>query len=174
VTANDDGSYRLVWKAPGVRKVTVMAGGKVVARGGSRGEVPVRRLRVADRQWFDLVPERVRSLHLADRLLRLDGAVNFRDAGGYRTKDGHWVKLGEVYRSDALNHLTESDLAKLERLDIDGRVRPADGVGALGRPGPCAGRRDLRRRRCHGRLGRHHRAALRGGSRTAHGAGRAP
>ncbi|MFF6980912.1 hypothetical protein ACFZAV_25145 [Streptomyces sp. NPDC008343] len=82
MTANDDGSYRIVWQVPGVRKATVMAGGNVVARGGSRGEVPVRGLRVADRQWFDVVPERVRSLHLADRLLRLDGAVNFRDAGG--------------------------------------------------------------------------------------------
>ncbi|WP_328419562.1 hypothetical protein [Streptomyces sp. NBC_00443] len=44
VTADDDGSYRIVWEAPGVRKVTVMAGGQVVARGGSRGAVTVRGL----------------------------------------------------------------------------------------------------------------------------------
>ncbi|MEU8986502.1 hypothetical protein AB0C98_08425 [Streptomyces sp. NPDC048558] len=43
--------------------------------------------------------------------------------------------MGEVYRSGALNHLTDADLAKLERLNVDGRVRPADGVGALGRAG---------------------------------------
>ncbi|MER5936944.1 tyrosine-protein phosphatase [Streptomyces sp. NPDC001928] len=119
VTGNADGSFRIVWNAPGVRKVTVMAAGKAVARGGSRGDVTVRGLAAADRQWFDLVPERGGSLHLADRLIKLDGAVNFRDAGGYRTKDGHWVKMGEVYRSDALNHLTAADLAKLERLGID-------------------------------------------------------
>ena len=118
VTAGEAGSYRIVWTAPGVRKVTVKAGGKVVASGGAEGDVTVRGLPAADRQWFDLVPERGGSLHLADRLIRLDGAVNFRDAGGYRTKDGQWVKMGEVYRSDALNHLTDADVAKLERLGI--------------------------------------------------------
>jgi protein-tyrosine phosphatase len=51
-------------------------------------------------------------------------AVNFRDAGGYRTEDGHWVKMGEAYRSDALNHLTDADLAKLERLDFDAVCGP--------------------------------------------------
>ncbi len=93
---NDDGSYRVVWTAPGVRSVTVRANGHVVARGGARGDVTVRGLAAADRQWFDLVPARGGSLRLADRLVQLDGAVNFRDAGGYRTADGHWVKMGEI------------------------------------------------------------------------------
>ncbi|MFJ2159187.1 tyrosine-protein phosphatase [Streptomyces sp. NPDC087856] len=118
VTANDDGSYRVAWTAPGVRSVTVRANGHVVARGGARGDVTVRGLAAADRQWFDLVPARGGSLRLADRLVKLDGAVNFRDAGGYRTADGHWVKMGEIYRSDALDKLTAADLAKLKRLGI--------------------------------------------------------
>ncbi|MEU2251273.1 tyrosine-protein phosphatase [Streptomyces sp. NPDC019224] len=118
VTANDDGSYTVEWKAPGTRHVTVRAGGRTVASGGSVGEVTVRGLPAADRQWFDLVPEHGGSLHLADRLIALQGAVNFRDAGGYRTADGHWVKMGEIYRSDALNKLTDADLAKLRRLSI--------------------------------------------------------
>ncbi|MCX4973472.1 tyrosine-protein phosphatase [Streptomyces sp. NBC_00620] len=119
VTANDNGSYRIVWKAPGVRSVAIRANGHVVARGGTHGDVTVSGLPAADRQWFDLVPQRGGSLHLADRLVKLDGAVNFRDAGGYRTADGHWVKMGEIYRSDALNRLTDADLAKLERLGIE-------------------------------------------------------
>ncbi|MEU9344658.1 tyrosine-protein phosphatase [Streptomyces sp. NPDC048278] len=118
VTANDDGSYRLVWTAPGVRSVTVRAHGRVVARGGATGDVTVRGLPAADRQWFDFVPGRGGSLHLADRLIKLDGTVNFRDAGGYRTADGHWVKMGEIYRSDALDKLTAADVAKLRRLGI--------------------------------------------------------
>ncbi|MFC7266649.1 tyrosine-protein phosphatase [Streptomyces lutosisoli] len=118
VTAGDDGSYRIVWTAPGTRAVTIRANGHVVARGGAQGDVTVSGLPAADRQWFDLVPERGGSLHLADRLIKLDGAVNFRDAGGYRTADGHWVKMGEIYRSDALNKLTDADLAKLKRLGI--------------------------------------------------------
>ncbi|OQQ17372.1 hypothetical protein B0675_09755 [Streptomyces sp. M41(2017)] len=118
VTAGGDGSYRVVWTAPGVRHVVVRAAGRVVARGGATGDVTVRGLPAADRQWFDLVPEHGGSLRLADRLIKLDGAVNFRDAGGYRTADGHWVKMGEIYRSDALDKLTAADLAKLERLGI--------------------------------------------------------
>ncbi|WP_320780185.1 tyrosine-protein phosphatase [Streptomyces sp. CRN 30] len=119
VTARDDGSYLVTWKAPGVREVTVRAGGRTVASGGSTGSAVVRGLRAADRQWFDLVPERGGSLRLADRLIELDGSVNFRDAGGYRTKDGHWVRMGVVYRSDALDKLTDADVAKLERLGVE-------------------------------------------------------
>ncbi|MGW1225510.1 tyrosine-protein phosphatase [Streptomyces sp. NPDC001515] len=118
VTARDDGSYTVEWKAPGVRHVTVRAGGRTVASGGATGRVTVRGLPASDRQWFDLVPAHGGALHLADRLIRLEGAVNFRDAGGYRTTDGHWVKMGEVYRSDALDRLTPADLAKLRRLSI--------------------------------------------------------
>ncbi|MEV0092591.1 tyrosine-protein phosphatase [Streptomyces sp. NPDC050738] len=118
VTAHNDGSYTVAWQAPGIRKVAIRANGRVVAGGAGTGQVTVRGLPAADRQWFDLVPERGGSLHLADRLVKLDAAVNFRDAGGYRTTDGHWVKMGEVYRSDALNNLTPTDLAKLHRLHI--------------------------------------------------------
>ncbi|WP_428953104.1 tyrosine-protein phosphatase [Streptomyces sp. cg35] len=113
------GTYEITWTAPGVRHVAVEAGGRTVARGGSTGRVTVTGLPAdVDRQWFDLVPDHGRGLHLADRLVKLDGAVNFRDAGGYRTADGHWVKMGEVYRSDALDKLTAADLATLKRLGI--------------------------------------------------------
>ncbi|KUN07153.1 hypothetical protein AQI95_11400 [Streptomyces yokosukanensis] len=118
VTAEDDGSYRITWDAPGVRRVVVRADGRTVAVGGSSATVNVRGLPAADRQWFDLVPDRGEGLHLADRLVKLQGTVNFRDAGGYRTEDGHWVRMGVVYRSDALNNLTDADLAKLQRLGI--------------------------------------------------------
>ncbi|MFB7415632.1 tyrosine-protein phosphatase [Streptomyces sp. NPDC056121] len=119
VTAAEDGSsYTVAWTAPGVRHVAVRAGGRTVASGGSSGKVTVRDLPAADRQWFDLVPDRGRGLHLADREIRLDGAVNFRDAGGYRTTDGRWVRMGEIYRTASLDKLTDRDLAKLKRLGI--------------------------------------------------------
>ncbi|MFE5045724.1 tyrosine-protein phosphatase [Streptomyces sp. NPDC056637] len=119
VTAAEDGSsYTVEWKAPGVRHVAVRAGGRTVASGGSSGKVTVRGLPAADRQWFDLVPDRGQGLRLADREIRLDGAVNFRDAGGYRTTDGHWVRMGEIYRTASLDKLTDRDLAKLKRLGI--------------------------------------------------------
>ncbi len=114
------GTYEIAWKAPGVRHVTITTdNGRTVASGGSSGKVTVTGLPAhADRQWFTLRPDHGKGLHLADRLIKLDGAVNFRDAGGYRTSEGHWVKMGEIYRSDALDKLTDADLAKLKRLGI--------------------------------------------------------
>ncbi|WP_327253298.1 tyrosine-protein phosphatase [Streptomyces sp. NBC_01244] len=118
VTAGADGAYTLKWNAKGTKRVEIKANGKVVAKGGAQGEAVVGGLPAADRQWFDFEPERGEGLRLADRLIKLDGTTNFRDAGGYRTTNGQWVKMGEIYRSDALNKLTENDLAKLQRLRV--------------------------------------------------------
>jgi len=59
------------------------------------------------------MPEHVRQRHLG-----LEGAPNFRDLGGYETADGHSVRWRQLYRSDALAHLTDSDLARLSGLGI--------------------------------------------------------
>ena len=59
------------------------------------------------------MPDPVKKRHLA-----LEGAPNFRDLGGYETSDGRHVKWGEIYRSDNLAHLTDSDLAKVSGLGI--------------------------------------------------------
>lgn len=118
VTQHDDGSYSVNWRAPGVRSVTVYADGREVARGGAEASVTVRGLPAADRQWFRLVPDQGDPLTLADRSLHLTGAPNFRDAGGYRTSGGQWVRMGVLYRTEALSKLTDADVAKLQRLGI--------------------------------------------------------
>ncbi|MFD4938920.1 tyrosine-protein phosphatase [Streptomyces virginiae] len=137
VTAGADGSFTLRWKARGTDRVEIEANGKVVAKGGSQGTAVVKGLPAADRQWFDFEPGRGQGLRLADRLIKLDGTANFRDAGGYRTSTGQWVRMGEIYRSDALDKLTEDDLAKLRRLRVrtvfdlrteDERTKAADKV----------------------------------------------
>lgn len=48
----------------------------------------------------------------------LEGAYNFRDIGGYKTKDGKSVKFGKIYRSDELSHLTDNDITTIEELGI--------------------------------------------------------
>ncbi|WP_040791122.1 tyrosine-protein phosphatase [Nocardia paucivorans] len=53
-----------------------------------------------------------------ERSLRLAGAVNARDIGGYRTIDGRTVRTGVVYRADQLNKLTPADLAELSRRQV--------------------------------------------------------
>lgn len=50
------------------------------------------------------------------RFIRLDGAQNFRDVGGYRTGDGRRVKLGVLYRSGTLGGLTAAGQARLAAL----------------------------------------------------------
>jgi len=47
------------------------------------------------------------------RSLGLQGAVNARDLGGYRTGEGRTVRHGVALRADALNRLTDDDLAML-------------------------------------------------------------
>ncbi len=44
--------------------------------------------------------------------------LNFRDLGGYRTKDGRTVKHGLLYRSAGLFRMTEEEVAQLESLNI--------------------------------------------------------
>lgn len=56
---------------------------------------------------------------LAERLVPLAGAMNFRDVGGYQTADGRFVRWGKIYRSAALSGLTPEDMAKIEALGID-------------------------------------------------------
>lgn len=55
---------------------------------------------------------------VAERVLPLEGGVNFRDLGGYRTLDGRSVKWGKLYRSGVMSDLTEGDYAYLQKLGI--------------------------------------------------------
>lgn len=54
----------------------------------------------------------------AKREVKLQGAINFRDIGGYATKDGKHVRWGMLYRSAAINRLTEQDVSLLDNLAI--------------------------------------------------------
>jgi protein-tyrosine phosphatase len=52
------------------------------------------------------------------RRVPLEGALNFRDLGGYPTADGKQVKWGLVYRSNHLANLTVTDYQTLNKLGI--------------------------------------------------------
>jgi protein tyrosine/serine phosphatase len=45
--------------------------------------------------------------------VELEGCFNFRDLGGYRSRDGGRMRSGHVFRADGLQHLTPRDLARL-------------------------------------------------------------
>jgi protein-tyrosine phosphatase len=48
----------------------------------------------------------------------LEGALNFRDLGGYSGRDGRTVRWERVFRSDALHALTERDVAVVAELGL--------------------------------------------------------
>ena len=53
-----------------------------------------------------------------ERLVALEGALNWRDLGGYPTADGRVTKWDRVYRSDGLDQLTDADLDVVAELGI--------------------------------------------------------
>lgn len=54
----------------------------------------------------------------APRGIKLKGAANFRDLGGYKTIDGKQVKWGKIYRSADISKLTDEDLKVVSELNI--------------------------------------------------------
>lgn len=121
VTQAADGSYTVAWQAPDAGNVTVTAvtdasgGGtaRAVGSGGASGTLTASGLPSAARWYFRLVPANGAPLVVADRSLHLAHARNLRDVGGYRTADGHWVRMGVFYRSNKLSDLDRADLDTL-------------------------------------------------------------
>ena len=118
--------YRIEWDAPGVRHVAIHVGktpspvltGRPAAQGSGSGSASISGLAPDRRHYFTLVPDQGAPLVIADRALHLPSIANLRDIGGYRTTDGHWVKMGLLYRSDQLDRVKDADLTAMERLDL--------------------------------------------------------
>lgn len=52
------------------------------------------------------------------RVLNIDGVINFRDLGGYQTQDGRTVKWQQLYRSAQLNRMNDKGIAHMVSLGI--------------------------------------------------------
>ena len=63
-----------------------------------------------------------------DRVLRLQGAANFRDLGGYRTENGRSLRWRQLFRSDHLGNLTVEDQMRLSAVGLS-RVLDFRGAG---------------------------------------------
>lgn len=55
---------------------------------------------------------------MTQRHVALDGAVNFRDLGGYVTGDGHRTRWRVLFRADGLGDLSEKDMDVVRKLGI--------------------------------------------------------
>lgn len=53
-----------------------------------------------------------------ERIITLDGPMNFRDLGGYQTKDNRTIKWGTIFRADDLSGLSLHDCQKLAAMKI--------------------------------------------------------
>jgi protein-tyrosine phosphatase len=120
----DDGSYEIRWVGEGTptrlhigTQPDAIDRENALAATWENGRGVIEGSAAAIRQYFEVVFSNdggeERRLMLAERILPLDGAVNFRDLGGYRTADGRRVRWGRVYRSGSLANLTEADQAYL-------------------------------------------------------------
>ncbi len=72
---------------------------------------------------------------MPSRALTFEGATNFRDLGGYRTRDDRRTRWRRLYRSDALQALTDSDLDRFRTLAVSTVIdlRSADEITYAGR-----------------------------------------
>ncbi|TLQ19160.1 tyrosine-protein phosphatase [Lentilactobacillus parafarraginis] len=52
----------------------------------------------------------------AEHEIKLEGAFNVRDLGGFITKDGRQIKAHRLLRSARLNHLTANDITQLTKI----------------------------------------------------------
>lgn len=68
--------------------------------------------------YFYYVSDGSESNVFGERVLPLEGAINVRDMGGFKTTDGKSVKWGVLYRGDQLSKLTELDIQILERIGL--------------------------------------------------------
>jgi len=83
-----------------------------------KGSLTISNLDARTRHYFLLFDKNDGSLMAAERRVLLEGAVNFRDIGGYQSKNGKRVNWGIVFRSDSLSRLTDNDHALIHQIGI--------------------------------------------------------
>jgi protein-tyrosine phosphatase len=91
---------------------------QLVSENDSDGTHTMPRSDTQDRTYFLLRDETGAETVTALRLLPLEGGRNFRDLGGYQTRDGRTVQWGKIYRSGVMNSLTANDYRYLSGLGI--------------------------------------------------------
>ena len=91
---------------------------KPVAEVSGETEASITGLDPNTRYYFEVVPSDGPRTIISERRVQLEGGVNFRDLGGYRTVDGRRIKWGRVFRSDHLGRLTDRDVLFLQKMGI--------------------------------------------------------
>jgi protein-tyrosine phosphatase len=125
VTRQENDDLLIQWKEPG-ESVSIYASTQpdepdwqqLLATVRGANEVLLTDLEPTQRYYFRLVFADGRSLTIAERILPLKEAINFRDIGGYETEEGDFVKWGHVYRAGNLHLLSPADQQYLHQLGL--------------------------------------------------------
>ncbi len=117
--------YRLRWQPQADVRIAAIAAGSAphtltaaAVIDNASGCADIFDLEPAARHFFRVQFDNGEELMLAERRLALQGTPNFRDFGGYTTRDNRRVRWGVLYRSGHLNQLSDSDLDITAALDI--------------------------------------------------------
>jgi len=62
---------------------------------------------------------RLRKMTLPHHNIKLESAPNFRDFGGLNGADGRQIRVGKLYRSEALSRLSDADMHHIIGLNIE-------------------------------------------------------
>ena len=92
--------------------------GEPVAAVSGENEASITGLDPDTRYYFEVVPSDGPPTIISERRVPLEGGVNFRDLGGYRTVDGRRIKWGRIFRSDHLGRLSDRDVLYLQKIGI--------------------------------------------------------
>lgn len=120
-----DSDYRLRWQPRADLAIAAITAGttpdtlnRSARIDNTEGYADISDLAPAARHFFLVRFQTGAEILLAERRVALDGAPNFRDFGGYTTRDNQRVRWGVLYRSGHLHELTERDLEITAALDI--------------------------------------------------------
>lgn len=91
-----------------------------ILSGNGSGEFPLN-VSTSIRIYFELL-NGDKSLVFSERHLPMAGGYNFRDLGGFRTKEGRTVKWGKLFRADELSNLTDEDLKYLSSIPVTSAI----------------------------------------------------
>lgn len=91
--------------------------GATIKAAGKDGRITLA-IPASERLYVLMKDSKGKVVSVAERVLPIEQGSNFRDIGGYVTKDGHKVRWGKAFRSGAMPLFTEADYALVGQLGI--------------------------------------------------------
>lgn len=116
-----DGDYHLEWQAshPDTQVTVEPVGDGVVIHHQEAPGARVSGLPQGNRHFFRVRDQHGNEVLATERKLGMQGTPNFRDFGGYETRDNRQVKWGYLFRSGQLSTLSDRDIELLASLELD-------------------------------------------------------